>query len=164
MIREAKLKIYRQYYQSIMMQYCILQLFTYDIQTLDERKAWFDMKNKANEPIFVFEQAGKAVGFATYGQFRNWPAYLYSIEHSIYVDKSNRGKGIASQLLQHLIEDARTRNYRTIVAGIDASNDSSIKLHEKFNFKHAGTIQNVGYKFDLVRSLPFTNMICMTKK
>ena len=81
--------------------------------------------------------------FCTYGQFRNWPAYLYSIEHSIYVDKSNRGKGIASQLLQHLIEDARTRNYR-IVAGIDASNDSSIKLHEKFNFKH-GTIQNVGY-------------------
>ena len=138
-----------------MMQYCILQLFTYDVQTLDERKAWFDMKNKANEPIFVFEQAGKAVGFATYGQFRNWPAYLYSIEHSIYVDKSNRGKGIASQLLQHLIEDARSRNYRTIVAGIDASNDSSIKLHEKFNFKHAGTIQNVGYKFDRWLDLAF---------
>ena len=98
-------------------------VYTYDVQTLDERKAWFDMKNKANEPIFVFEQSGKAVGFATYGQFRNWPAYLYSIEHSIYVDKSNRGKGIASQLLQHLIEDARSRNYRTIVAGIDASND-----------------------------------------
>ena len=57
MIREAKLKIYRQYYQSIMMQYCIL--VTYDVQTLDERKAWFDMKNKANEPIFVFEQVGK---------------------------------------------------------------------------------------------------------
>lgn len=113
------------------------------------------MKNKANEPIFVFEQAGKAVGFATYGQFRNWPAYLYSIEHSIYVDKSTRGKGIASQLLQHLIEDARTRNYRTIVAGIDASNDSSIKLHEKFNFKHAGTIQNVGYKFDSWLDLAF---------
>ena len=64
MIRKQKLKIY--HYQSIMMQYCILQLFTYDVQTLDERKAWFDMKNKANEPIFVFEQAGKAVGFATY--------------------------------------------------------------------------------------------------
>ena len=61
MIREAKLKIYRQYYQSIMMQYCILLLFTYDVQTLDERKAWFDMKNKANEPIFVFEQVARLV-------------------------------------------------------------------------------------------------------
>ena len=68
------------------------------------------------------------------------------------------------QLLQHLIEDARSRNYRTIVAGIDASNDSSIKLHEKFNFKHSGTIQNVGYKFDRWLDLAFTNMICMTNK
>ena len=47
------------------------------------------------------------------------------------------------------------KNYRTIVAGIDASNDSSIKLHEKFNFKHAGTIQNVGYKFDRWLDLAF---------
>ena len=123
MIREAKIEdlpaILSIYNDAI-----LHTTFTYDVQTLDERKAWFDMKNKANEPIFVFEQVGKVVGFATYGQFRNWPAYLYSIEHSIYVDKSNRGKGIASQLLQHLIEDARTRNYRTIVVGIDASNDS----------------------------------------
>ncbi|MBE7342750.1 GNAT family N-acetyltransferase, partial [Staphylococcus haemolyticus] len=37
----------------------------------------------------------------------------------------------------------------------DASNDSSIKLHEKFNFKHAGTIQNVGYKFDRWLDLAF---------
>ena len=74
--------------------------------------------------LYLYLNKRQGVGFATYGQFRNWPAYLYSIEHSIYVDKSNRGKGIASQLLQHLIEDARTRNYRTIVAGIDASNDS----------------------------------------
>ncbi|MCH4477164.1 GNAT family N-acetyltransferase [Staphylococcus haemolyticus] len=156
MIREAKIEdlpaILSIYNDAILHTTAV---YTYDIQTLDERKAWFDMKNKANEPIFVFEQAGKAVGFATYGQFRNWPAYLYSIEHSIYVDKSNRGKGIASQLLQHLIEDARTRNYRTIVASIDASNDSSIKLHEKFNFKHAGTIQNVGYKFDSWLDLAF---------
>ena len=66
--------------------------------------------------LYLYLNKRQGVGFATYGQFRNWPAYLYSIEHSIYVDKSNRGKGIASQLLQHLIEDARTRNYRTIVA------------------------------------------------
>ena len=125
MIREAKIEdlpaILSIYNDAILHTTAV---YTYDIQTLDERKAWFDMKNKANEPIFVFEQAGKAVGFA-------------------------------SQLLQHLIEDARTRNYRTIVAGIDASNDSSIKLHEKFNFKHAGTIQNVGYKFDRWLDLAF---------
>ena len=105
MIREAKIEdlpaILSIYNDAILHTTAV---YTYDIQTLDERKVWFDMKNKANEPIFVFEQAGKVVGFATYGQFRNWPAYLYSIEHSIYVDKSNRGKGIASHYYNILLK------------------------------------------------------------
>lgn len=109
----------------------------------------------ANEPIFIFEIDNKVAGFATYGQFRNWPAYLYSIEHSIYVNKDYRGRGVASHLLEHLIDDAKHRQYRTIVAGIDASNEASIKLHEKFNFKHAGTIENVGYKFERWLDLAF---------
>ena len=63
-------------------------------------------------------------------RFRPWPAYLYTIEHSIYVDASARGKGIASQLLQRLIAEAKAKGYRTLVAGIDASNEASIKLHQ----------------------------------
>lgn len=62
--------------------------------------------------------------------FRDWPAYLYSIEHSIYVDPDYRGQGIASKLLEILIQDAKAKNYRTIVAGIDASNVGSIELHK----------------------------------
>ena len=58
------------------------------------------------------------------------PAYLYSIEHSIYVDPKYRGQGIASQLLTTLIQHAKDNNYRTIVAGIDASNEGSIQLQE----------------------------------
>ena len=63
MIREAKIEdlpaILSIYNDAILHTTAV---YTYDVQTLDERKAWFDMKNKANEPIFVFEQAGKAVG------------------------------------------------------------------------------------------------------
>ena len=42
---------------------------------------------------------------------------FYSIEHSIYVDPDYRGQGIASKLLEILIQDAKAKNYRTIVAG-----------------------------------------------
>ncbi|MRU92351.1 GNAT family N-acetyltransferase, partial [Staphylococcus aureus] len=104
---------------------------------------------------FVFEEYGSVLGFATFGSFRPWPAYQYTIEHSIYVDASARGKGIASQLLQRLIVEAKAKGYRTLVAGIDASNEASIKLHQKFNFKHAGTLTNVGYKFDYWLDLAF---------
>ncbi|HFJ5116949.1 TPA: N-acetyltransferase family protein [Staphylococcus aureus] len=130
-------------------------VYTYEPQTIDERIAWFETKQRNHEPIFVFEENGSVLGFATFGSFRPWPAYQYTIEHSIYVDASARGKGIASQLLQHLIVEAKAKGYRTLVAGIDASNEASIKLHQKFNFKHAGTLTNVGYKFDYWLDLAF---------
>ncbi|WP_447396467.1 N-acetyltransferase family protein [Staphylococcus aureus] len=130
-------------------------VYTYEPQTIDERIAWFETKQRNHEPIFVFEENGSVLGFATFGSFRPWPAYQYTIEHSIYVDASARGKGIASQLLQHLIVEAKAKGYRTLVAGIDASNEASIKLHQKFNFKHAGTLTNVGYKFDYWLDLTF---------
>ncbi len=130
-------------------------VYTYEPQTIDERIAWFETKQRNHEPIFVFEENGSVLGFATFGSFRPWPAYQYTIEHSIYVDASARGKGIASQLLQHLIVEAKAKGYRTLVAGIDASNEASIKLHQKFNFKHAGTQTNVGYKFDYWLDLAF---------
>ncbi|MFK3348100.1 GNAT family N-acetyltransferase [Staphylococcus aureus] len=130
-------------------------VYTYEPQTIDERIAWFETKQRNHEPIFVFEENGSVLGFATFGSFRPWPAYQYTIEHSIYVDASARGKGIASQLLQHLIVEAKAKGYRTLIAGIDASNEASIKLHQKFNFKHAGTLTNVGYKFDYWLDLAF---------
>ncbi len=130
-------------------------VYTYKPQTIDERIAWFETKQRNHEPIFVFEENGSVLGFATFGSFRPWLAYQYTIEHSIYVDASARGKGIASQLLQRLIVEAKAKGYRTLVAGIDASNEASIKLHQKFAFKHAGTLTNVGFKFNQWLDLAF---------
>ncbi|MDT3960459.1 N-acetyltransferase family protein [Staphylococcus kloosii] len=130
-------------------------VYTYEAQTLENRVQWFDIKSTHNEPIFVFELDNKAVGFATYGSFRDWPAYQYTIEHSIYVDKDYRGNGIARKLLTELLTDVKAKGYKTIVAGIDATNDKSIHLHKKFNFTYSGTITNVGYKFDHWLDLAF---------
>ncbi len=52
---------------------------------------------------------------------------------SIYVDASARGKGIASQLLHHLIVNTKAKGYRALVAGIDASN-KRVLGPEKFLF------------------------------
>lgn len=137
-------------------------VYTYIPQTLTERAQWFNVKQKANEPVFVYIEHEEVVGFATYGSFRNWPAYLYTIEHSIYVHPHGRGQGVATQLLQHLIQYAKAKNYRTIVAGIDADNEASIKLHEKFKFIHAGTLNNVGYKFERWLNLAFYQLDLIT--
>ena len=138
-------------------------LYTYEPFTLKMMQHWFAEKTTKNLPIFVAEAptaaAPTVAGFASYGPFRPWPAYKYSVEHSIYVHKDQRGKGIAKKLLRTLIDHATNANLHTIVAGIDSQNDVSINLHRQFGFKETGQIAQVGYKFGRWLDLVFMQLI-----
>jgi L-amino acid N-acyltransferase len=122
-------------------------IYMYKEQTLEQRMAWFEAKQQAGEPLFVFEENGEVAGYATYGTFRPYPAYQYTVEHSVYVHKNHYKKGIASQLMHALIDYARTHEVKTMVAGIDKENEASLRIHEKLGFTYSGTIRNAGYKF-----------------
>jgi phosphinothricin acetyltransferase len=87
------------------------------------------------------------MGFASYGAFRPWPAYKYSVEHSLYVAAPWRRQGVGAVLLQAVIERAISQDYHVLVGGIDATNSASIALHERFGFERAGTMRQVGFKF-----------------
>jgi len=122
-------------------------VYAYKPHTIDERLEWFKNKKKENYPIIIFEKDEKVAGFVTFGPFRAWPAYKYTIEHSVYVNKDYRNAGIATALLREIIRIADEREYETLVAGIDASNVSSIKLHERLGFEYSGVVKRAGYKF-----------------
>lgn len=130
-------------------------VYAYKPQTMKEREIWYQEKTNAKLPILVFEEENKVVGFATFGPFRAWPAYKYAIEHSIYVDRTYRKRGIGSSLMKELISIANEREYMTLIAGIDATNEKSIAMHEKFGFVHSGTIKNAGFKFNRWLDLAF---------
>ena len=130
-------------------------VYTYKPQTLESRQNWYDQKKQEGNPILVYELDKKVVGFATFGPFRAWPAYKYSVEHSIYVDKSYRKKGIGTTLLKELIATATEREYKTLIAGIDAQNEKSIAMHKNFGFVYAGTIKKAGFKFNRWLDLAF---------
>ncbi|HDR7890367.1 GNAT family N-acetyltransferase [Bacillus toyonensis] len=130
-------------------------VYAYKPVTLENRIDWYEQKKADGYPIFVYELDNKVVGFATFGSFRAWPAYKYSIEHSVYVDKEYRKNGIGSSLMEELIATAKEREYMTLIAGIDAENEKSIALHQNYGFVHAGTIQKAGYKFNRWMNLAF---------
>ncbi|MCM3034268.1 GNAT family N-acetyltransferase [Niallia sp. MER 6] len=130
-------------------------VYAYQPQTLENREIWFEQKKSEGYPIFVYELDNKVVGFATFGPFRAWPAYRYSIEHSVYVDKDYRKKGIATSLMERLIAFAKEEEYMTLIAGIDAANDKSLAMHKNFGFVHAGTIKKAGFKFNRWLDLAF---------
>lgn len=116
-------------------------VYAYKPVTLENRIDWYEQKKTDGYPILVYELDNKVVGFATFGPFRAWPAYKYSIEHSIYVDKEYRKNGIGKSLMKELIAIAQEREYMTLIAGIDAENEKSIALHQNYGFVHAGTIK-----------------------
>ena len=130
-------------------------VYTYKPQTLESRQNWYDQKKQEGNPILVYELDKKVVGFATFGPFRAWPAYKYSIEHSIYVDGSYRKKGIGTALLKALIAIATQREFKTLIAGIDAQNEKSIDMHKNFGFVYSGTIKKAGFKFNRWLDLAF---------
>ncbi len=130
-------------------------VYDYKAHTLDDRTQWYEKKKQDGYPLLVFEKSDKVVAFATFGPFRAWPAYKYTIEHSVYVHKDYRNEGIATNLMQEIIKIANAREYATLVAGIDAANVNSIKMHEKMGFKFSGVIKKAGFKFDKWLDLAF---------
>lgn len=123
-------------------------IYSYKPHTLEDRIAWYEDKLASGCPLIVFEDNNMVAGFATFGSFRPWPAFKYSIEHSLYVHKDYRNKGIATTLMKELIAIANKMEYATMVAGIDSENITSISLHKKLGFTYSGTIKKAGYKFD----------------
>ena len=122
-------------------------IYDYKVHTLVDRQQWYEKKVLDGYPLFVFEENSKVVAFATFGPFRAWPAYKYTVEHSVYVHKDYRNKGIGTKLMREIIKTADERGFATLVAGIDAANESSIKMHEKMGFRFLGVIKKAGFKF-----------------
>lgn len=134
-------------------------VYDYTPHTLEMRQKWFDDKQEKGIPVMVAEIDERIVGFTSYGPFRAWPAYKYSIEHSVYVERAFRNQGIARKLLIHLIDTVRTKDVHTIIAGIDADNAASIHLHKQLGFEDAGHFRQVGYKFGKWLNLRFLQLI-----
>ncbi len=134
-------------------------VFQYDLHTLEMRKEWFAQKQKEGFPVFVAEENNEVVGFSTIGAFRNWQAYKYSVENSVYVRSDLRGKGIGKLLLKATIDAAREMKMHTIIAGIDASNETSIAMHKQFGFVEVAHFKEVGYKFDRWLDLKFLQLM-----
>lgn len=130
-------------------------VYDYTERSPEAQRQWFAAKQAAGLPVLVAEEDGRVLGFASYGPFRPWPAYQFTVENSLYVDPACFGRGVGSALLAETIERARAAGRHAMLAGIDAANAVSLRLHEKFGFREAGRLPEVGWKFDRWLDLVF---------
>lgn len=138
-------------------------LYDYQPRSLTNMRIWFDAKAAGGFPVIgAVDEAGTLLGFASYGTWRAFPAYKYSVEHSVYVREDQRGKGLARLLMQALIDAARAQGKHVMVGAIDAANAGSIALHEKLGFTSAGTVRQAGFKFGRWLDVAFYQLILDT--
>ncbi|NTY36057.1 MULTISPECIES: GNAT family N-acetyltransferase [Burkholderia cepacia complex] len=109
---------------------------------------WFATKRAGGFPVVgAVDASGTLLGFASWGTFRAFPAYKYTVEHSVYVHRDQRGRGLGELLLREVVRRAREAQVHVLVGCIDATNAGSIALHTKLGFVHSGTITEAGFKF-----------------
>ena len=138
-------------------------LYDYKPRTPEQMAGWFATKRANGFPVIgAVDDDGRLMGFASYGSFRAFPAYKYTVEHSVYVDAADRGKGLGRTLLEAIVAEAQAREVHVLVGAIDAQNAGSIALHERLGFEHAGTLPQVGFKFGRWLDVAFYQRILAT--
>ncbi|MEG0201691.1 MAG: N-acetyltransferase family protein [Comamonas sp.] len=139
-------------------------LYDYQPRTAQNMVSWFEAKRAGQWPVIGIEDAeGQLLGFCSYGSFRAYPAYKYTVEHSVYVHPEHRGRGLGRQLMELLIAEARRRgDVHAIVGAIDAANEGSIGLHKRLGFAHVGQMPQVGFKFGRWLDLAFYQLTLQT--
>ncbi|HEY4301810.1 MAG TPA: GNAT family N-acetyltransferase [Candidatus Didemnitutus sp.] len=138
-------------------------LYDYHPRTPAMMQTWFEAKARGNFPVIgATDDAGILMGFSSYGTFRAWPAYKYSVEHSVYVDARFRGRGLGRRLIQEAIAAATRQQFHMMIGGIDASNATSVALHKALGFTHCASIKQAGFKFGRWLDLEFYQLILPT--
>ncbi|WP_324743888.1 GNAT family N-acetyltransferase [Pseudomonas veronii] len=125
---------------------------------LANRQAWFTARQAQRYPILVAVDNDEVTGYASFGDWRPFEGYRYSVEHSVYVRNDQRGKGLGPRLMQTLIERARAGGKHVMVAAIESSNKASLRLHERLGFMTTGQMPQVGIKFGRWLDLTFMQL------
>lgn len=123
--------------------------------TVEDRRQWWRARLAAGYPVLVAADGSGLLGFATFGDFRSWPGYRFTVEHTVHVRADRRGGGVGTRLLEALFPRAAALGKHMMIAAVDAANGPSIRFHERLGFRQAGCLREVGYKFDRWLDLVF---------
>jgi L-amino acid N-acyltransferase len=130
-----------------------------DPATLADRVQWFAARRAQGYPVIVAVDASGVVGFASYGDFRTWPGYRFSVEHTVHIRGDRRGHGIGTALMRPLMERARQQGKHVMIGGVDADNEPSLRFHERLGFTRVAHLREVGFKFGRWLDLIFVQRI-----
>jgi phosphinothricin acetyltransferase len=122
--------------------------FAYEpITSAELHEIW--LRHRERFPWLVTDDdAGRVLGYAKAGVWRDRAAYQWTTEVGLYVAHDARGRGLGRALYAALLDEVTARGFRSAIAGITLPNDPSIALHRAFGFESVGTVRDAGWKHD----------------
>jgi phosphinothricin acetyltransferase len=127
--------------------------------TLEDRAGWLAGRQRDGFPVLVAAEHGDVVAFGSLGSFRTWPGYRFTVEHTVHVRADRRGEGLGTTVLAVLIERARALGMHAMIAGVEAENAASIRLHERLGFSVVARLPEVAWKFERWLDLLFLQLL-----
>lgn len=122
--------------------------------SVESRQQWFNEHNSETRPLWVIEDLqNNTIGWVSFSSFYGRPAYNGTVEISIYMDESCRGKGLGKKVLQYCIDNAGKFGVKTLLGFIFLHNEPSLKLFRYFGFEDWGTFPDVAVLDGVERSL-----------
>ena len=123
------------------------------------RLAWMKARRALGYPVLVATEDSAVLGYGTFGDFRAWPGYRHSVEHSVYIHADHRGRGLGRAIMDELVSEAAALGKHVLIAGIDGGNTASIRLHVRAGFVEVARMPEVGRKFGRWLDLVFMQRI-----
>jgi len=132
------------------------RLVTADLEpvSVESKTEWFNAHSPNKRPLWIVTIDGDYAGWMSFNSFYGRPAYDGTVEVSIYLEESKRGKGLGKACLQKAIEAAPSLNIHSLLGFIFGHNEPSLKLFYQFGFEkwaHLPAIANMeGIMRDLI--------------
>jgi len=121
--------------------------------TVESRIPWFNVHSPEKRPLWMVEDNGTTIGWASFQSFYGRPAYDGTAEISIYLHENSRGKGYGKKILQYAMEQCPAINVHTLLGFIFAHNIPSLRLFEQSGFKQWAHLPNIAVLDGVERSL-----------
>lgn len=101
--------------------------------TFDKKRVLFDINNNTFTNYYIYCDSTKVVAFINYQVM-----YERSELIDINVLDSYQNRGIASKLIEFMLNDLKSKNVQSITLEVRKNNLNAIHLYEKYGFKEVG--------------------------
>jgi L-amino acid N-acyltransferase YncA len=130
-----------------------------ELETAEERLAWFRDRNMKLHPVTVAEADGIVVAWAALSPWKSRCGYAWAAEASVYVHHEHHRRGLGKALLLDLVERAKAAGLHTVIGGASSDQHASLALQVALGFTPIGTFREVGRKFNQWLDVTYTQLL-----